>query len=74
MGESVPEGEQSSLNLRDIPAPPTSELPTDSLLSASLALTPPQTRSSTATPTPSEVRAFEDERAKLYQQLDEKVK
>lgn len=66
-GESVPEAEQqSSLKLRDISTVQTMD---DSLSSL-----PPSSRGPTPTmPTPVDVRAFEAERTKLCQQLDEKV-
>ena len=71
-GESVPEAEQqSSLKLRDISAVQTMDDSLSSLPPSSPLTTP---RGPTPTmPTPVDVRAFEAERTKLCQQLDEKV-
>lgn len=71
-GESVPEGEQqSSLKLRDISTVQTMDDSLSSLPPSSPLMTP---RGPTPTmPAPVDVRAFETERTKLCQQLDEKV-
>ena len=60
-GDSVPPSEQASGKVRQ-----------DATAASSPLLAPPPSNAP-ATPTPAEVRAFEEDRAKLYQQLDEKV-
>ena len=82
-GESVPEGERSRLKLKnvvlsaateDTPSVGAQSSPPVTLPLAipSLQMTTP-TVTPSVTPTPGQTRAFEEERSRLCQQLDEKV-
>lgn len=76
-GESVPEGERAKLKLKQVVVPveeavtgPQGTLPVAlQLATPSSQLTTP----TSVTPTPAQARAFEEERTRLCQQLDEKV-
>ena len=76
-GETVPEKEQSSVRqLTSLTSLSADDSLSRRAFSPSLATpntTPSLSPTPFATPTPGEARAFEEERTKLYQQLDEKV-
>jgi kinesin family protein 5 len=73
-GESVPESERSRLKLKAVVAPTTVEEPVAVAAQGALGVNIPAAGSATptATPTPVQTRAFEEERTRLCQQLDEK--
>ena len=83
VGEKVPEAERSRLNLKTvqlaISAADESPASLQGALPATLQPTTPISQMTTytgtpsATPTPVQTRAFEEERSRLCQQLDEKV-
>lgn len=70
-GESVPEAEQSSIKLKDFSVVQTMDDSLSSLPPSSPLMT--LRGPASATPTTADIQAFESERAKLCQQLDEKV-
>ena len=84
-GETVPEKERASTRQLSVPVAedsftrssgsplPGSPLPGSLGTPIANSNTPSMSPVPFATPTPAEARAFEEERSKLYQQIDEKV-
>ena len=76
-GETVPEAERSKLKLKQVVAPVEEAVSgPQGTQPVTLQLATPTSQLTTptgATPTPVQTRAFEEERSRLCQQLDEKV-
>lgn len=77
-GESVPESERTKLKVKAV-APVAEDLPVTVAAQGALGVNAPgvglatPTATPSVTPTPAQTRAFEEERTRLCQQLDEKV-